>query len=219
MFVENLEQRALLSAAVAGGVLTVTGTDGDDIISVKAAKDSSGAAILVVTENVKPAEGEEWGAPTVSTFLQADVSSIVVNAGAGNDVVTIGGRRGAAVSTPATLNGGDGNDLLTGGGGADQINGEAGNDKITGGAGADTMNGGAGNDYINAADGATTDVIDGGDNDPVTTTSTKRKRSRGNPGDVAVVDSGETATNVEQTITAGTGGGGHHHRFSKRRIH
>src|SRR5438045_3442052 len=135
MFIEGLEQRALLSAAVSGGVLTVTGTDGDDIISVKAAKDSTGAAILVVTENVKPAEGEDWGTPTVSTFLQSDVTSIVVNAGAGNDNVAIGGRRGTAVSTPATLNGGDGNDVLTGGGGADLINGDAGNDKITGGAG------------------------------------------------------------------------------------
>src|SRR3954463_11704548 len=126
MFVEGLEQRALLSAAVSGGVLTVTGTDGADIISVRAAKDSSGAATLVVTENVRPAEGEDWAAPTVSTFLQSDVTSIVVNGGLGNDSIAIGGKRGSAVSTPATLNGGDGNDNLSGGGGADLINGDAG---------------------------------------------------------------------------------------------
>jgi Ca2+-binding RTX toxin-like protein len=225
MFVEGLEQRSLLSASIVGGVLTVTGTDGNDLISVRAAKNGDGAAIYVVTENVKPAKGEDWADPTVSTFLQSDVTAgIVVNAGAGNDRVSIGGsKRGGAITASATLNGGDGNDELNGGGGADVINGDAGNDRISGGAGADKLNGGAGNDRIDARDGAATDVIDGGDNDAVTTTTStsKRKRSTGNPGDVAVIDTGDTATNVEQTITATTnaGGGKHGHGFGKRRIH
>lgn len=227
MFVEGLEQRSLLSASIVGGALTVTGTDGNDLISVRAAKNSAGAAIYVVTENVKPAAGEDWTDPTVTTFLQSDVTAgIVVNAGAGNDRVAIGGgRRGGAITASATLNGGDGNDELNGGGGDDVINGDAGNDRISGGAGADKLNGGAGNDRIDARDGAATDVIDGGDNDAVTTTSstsTKRKRSSGNPGDVAVIDTGDTVTNVERTITAGTntgGGGKHGHEFGRRRIH
>jgi len=64
------------------------------------------------------------------------------------------------------------------------------------------LNGDAGNDYLLAADRASTDVIDGGANDPVTaTTGTKRHRVRGNPGDVAVVDTGDTVSNVEKTQT------------------
>jgi Ca2+-binding RTX toxin-like protein len=228
MFIEGLERRALLSATIVSGALTVTGTDGNDIISVRAAKNSAGEAIYVVTENVRPAKGEDWTDPTVSTFLQSEVTAgITVDAGAGNDSVTIGGgKRGGAVTAAATIHGGDGNDHLQGGGGADEINGDAGNDKISGGAGADALNGGAGNDHIDSRDRAATDVIDGGDNDPVTTTTSTstKKRARGNPGDVAVVDTGDTATNVEKTVTAkanNDGGGkhGHGHGFGKRRIH
>ena len=48
-------------------------------------------------------------------------------------------------------------------------------------------------------------MIDGGANDPVTaTTGTKRHRVRGNPGDVAVIDTGDTVNNVEKTLTVKT---------------
>lgn len=230
MWIEGLEQRALLSATLAGGVLTVTGTAGNDNIQIRHGKDeTTGAAQVVVIESVRPAtKGETPAAPTVTRFATASVTSIVVNAGDGNDRVWLKGNRRNPFAVKATINGGLGNDRLAGGGGADVISGDAGNDvvdggdgddllkggdgndRLNGGRGADTLNGDAGNDYLFAVDRASTDVLDGGANDPVTTPTTtttaegKRKRVRGNPGDVAVIDTGDTVTNAEKTLTAKT---------------
>jgi len=225
MWIEGLEQRALLSASLSGGVLTVTGTAGNDNIQVRNGKDeTTGAAQIVVIESVRPTtKGTTPVAPTVTRFAAADVTSIVVNAGDGNDRVWLKGNRKNPFTVKATINGGAGDDRLAGAAGNDTINGDAGNDvidggdgddllnggdgndRINGGRGADSLNGGAGNDYLLAVDRGSTDVIDGGDNDPVTaTTGTKRHRVRGNPGDVAVIDTGDTVSNVEKTLTART---------------
>ena len=225
MWIEGLEQRALLSASVAAGVLTVTGTAGNDNIQIRNGKDeTTGAAQIVVIESVRPTtKGQTPVAPTVSRFAAAEVTSIVINAGDGNDRVWLRGNRRSPFTVKATINGGAGDDRLAGGAGNDTINGDAGNDRldggdgddqlnggdgndrINGGRGADLLNGGAGNDLLFAVDRASTDVIDGGTNDPVTaTTGTGRNRVRGNPGDVAVIDTGDTVSNVEKTLTAKT---------------
>jgi len=227
MWIEDLEQRALLSATLSGGVLTVTGTSGNDIILVRTGKDDAGNAQLIVTEAVavRPHKGAKRVAPTVTKFAAADVKSVVVNAGDGNDSVALVGRRKNPFAVNATINGGNGddrllagagndtvnggagNDRIEGDGGNDLLNGDDGNDRIAGGRGDDSLNGGNGNDYLLAADGSGTDKVDGGANDPVTapTTTTdangKKHRVRGNPGDVAVVDTGDTVTNVEKTVT------------------
>jgi Ca2+-binding RTX toxin-like protein len=227
MWIEDLEQRALLSATLSGGVLTVTGTSGNDVIMIRTGKDDAGTAQIIVTEGVatRPHKGATRVAPTVTRFAAADVKSVVVNAGDGNDSVALTGRRKSPFAVNATINGGNGNDRLLAGAGNDTINGGAGNDRIeggdgndllngddgndriAGGRGADSLNGGNGNDYLLAADRTGTDIVDGGANDPVTapTTTTdangKKHRVRGNPGDVAVVDTGDTVTNVEKTVT------------------
>src|SRR3712207_605629 len=122
MFVESLERRALLSATVSGTVLTVVGTDGNDHISIRAAKDDAGNAVLIVTEDVR---GDDAKA-VVKRFTTA-IDRVVVNAGAGNDSVSLVGKRRTPFSVAAEINGGDGNDRLSGGAAADLINGDAGN--------------------------------------------------------------------------------------------
>ncbi len=68
-------------------------------------------------------------------------AAAVVNAGGGNDHITITGNLGLAT----TLNGGDGQDQIFGGNGNDLIDGGNGNDYIVGGAGlTDRLSGGAG---------------------------------------------------------------------------
>lgn len=80
----------------------------------------------------------------------AKIASFEVNAGAGDDSVTIA----AKVPVPVTLRGGSGDDRLFGG---------AGNDKLTGGSGEDALYGRAGNDWIFG--GRDDDVIYGGPGD------------------------------------------------------
>jgi Ca2+-binding RTX toxin-like protein len=135
------------------------------------------------------------------------VKSIVVNAGKGNDDVRTGGSLLHPLSITSTIDGGDGKDYLEGGnandvitgdagkdhlvgrGGNDNLDGGGGDDYLNGGKGADLMNGGAGNDYINAFDRSSTDVVNGGSNDPVSAT---------NPGDRALVDKGDAISNIEK---------------------
>ncbi|WP_433200819.1 calcium-binding protein [Dactylosporangium sp. CS-047395] len=65
----------------------------------------------------------------------APITAIVVNAGNGNDTITIGGSVDSSVTT--SLLGGDGNDTINGGPGLDGIWGGPGADTIHGGGGLD----------------------------------------------------------------------------------
>jgi len=207
MLFESLENRALLSASLVNGVLTITGTDNaDHIVVFQNSKTSIGVSESTAVPSVTPGKP-----PTIthhlSTFKIADVKSIVVNALKGNDSVNTGGSLLHRLKIASTIDGGDGNDYLQGGnagdvinggagrdflvgrGGDDLLNGGANNDHLVGGKGSDTMNGDAGNDYINAFDGAKTDHVDGGSNDPVSAT---------NPGDRALVDDGDIVAGIEK---------------------
>jgi Ca2+-binding RTX toxin-like protein len=88
---------------------------------------------------------------------------IVVNAGAGNDLVRIDDSNGAfTTTTPTYINGEAGDDTLIGGSGAERFTGGDGNDTVTGGLGADTADLGAGDDRFvwNPGDGS--DAVTGG---------------------------------------------------------
>ncbi|MDA1164482.1 MAG: hypothetical protein O3B13_15420 [Planctomycetota bacterium] len=106
-------------------------------------------------------------------------TTLLLNAGNGNNTVTIGaldvgfsaaftidGEGGDDNINASTTNiavsimGGDGEDILIGGAGIDTIDGEAGDDSIQGGAGNDLLSGGADDDTILGEAGG--DVIDGG---------------------------------------------------------
>ena len=131
-------------AVLSAGKLTVTGTANADAIALAIT-----GSVLVARLNTDSL-----------SFSTAAITSIVVNAGAGNDRVTLG--TSVTTSTrPATVSGGTGDDLLVGGAGAESLLGEGGNDTIVGGAGNDSLDGGDGNDLILAHDGGF-DRINGG---------------------------------------------------------
>ncbi|MGE5610269.1 MAG: calcium-binding protein, partial [Bacillota bacterium] len=116
--IEQHEQRMLLSASLSNGLLLVDGTAAANAISLSV----EAGYIRVI---------EDGGTPT--DFTAAAVTSILVNAGDGDDSVAIS----SAITVPATIRGGNGNDYLVGG---------AGNDVLDGGFGADDIYGGGGND-------------------------------------------------------------------------
>jgi Ca2+-binding RTX toxin-like protein len=94
------------------------------------------------------------------TYPRGSITGIVIDCGAGNDVVMLqrsDGTRACPIS--ATILGGKGNDLIVGGSGNDSIAGGDGNDSIYGAAGNDILNGG-GNATTSSSDGA--DYISGG---------------------------------------------------------
>jgi len=84
------------------------------------------------------------------------ISSFEVNAGGGDDTVTVS----RAVPIPITLRGGPGNDNLSGGSGADKLIGGEGNDRLVGRAGDDSLFGGNGDDTLIGCSG--NDILRGG---------------------------------------------------------
>ena len=123
--------------------LFVTGGGGDNITTIS--RDADGHLLV---------NGDIVDGATV-----ADTEVIRVNAGDGNDVVTIDETNGPLPA--AELNGGDGNDTLTGGSANDILAGQSGNDSLFGGAGNDVLSGSSGADVI--AGGAGNDTLFGGD--------------------------------------------------------
>jgi Ca2+-binding RTX toxin-like protein len=98
------------------------------------------------------------------SFPRAEITSISVDTGAGDDVVRIDESNGVFTDTiPTTMDGGEGNDTLTGGAGASTLSGGPGEDQLVGGSGAETLNGGDGNDAIDGNRG--NDVAFMGDGD------------------------------------------------------
>ena len=122
---DTLEPRTLMAAAVTitDGVLRVDGGPGPDQIEVRRI-----ARDLVVLDS---------GAQASRTPI-ANVSSIEINAGSGDDVVRILSN----VDTNATVDGGDGNDQLFGGSGSDLLIGGPGQDKLMGNKGFNIYTGG-----------------------------------------------------------------------------
>lgn len=163
---ENLESRLCLAATLNGGVLTITGTDGNDQIEVDLRDDGTLKVEINTVEQ---------------SFDPAAVSKFVVNALAGNDHVEFNDRN--PISIPAqvfaglgrdtvegalgrdTIYGGGGNDSLDGEAGSDIIYGESGNDLIEGKNGNDKLFGGSGNDHIQGSIGRDTIVGGPGDDD------------------------------------------------------
>ena len=140
--IESLESRRLLAASLDGGVLTVTGTELNDRISIGV----RGTQVVVL-------DGR-----TFFRFDAAAVDRVVVDALGGGDSVSLSD----TLTKPATVNGGAGNDRLRGGGGTDTLNGGEGNDALDGGAGDDNLDGGAGDDRLGGGvSGA--DALTGGD--------------------------------------------------------
>jgi Ca2+-binding RTX toxin-like protein len=136
-------------ATLSNGALVISGTSGDDTITLTV----SGSNLLATLNGVSS-----------SPIALGSITSIDVEGEAGNDLITLGaGVPGASVQGGPgddSIVGGAGADTLGGGTGNDTILGDAGNDSIRGGAGDDTLGGGQGDDSILGSLG--NDTITGG---------------------------------------------------------
>jgi Ca2+-binding RTX toxin-like protein len=177
-----------------GRVLTITGTDRNDTISLH----TRGPKLLV-----------DFAGGDVQKFKLRKIHRIIVNAGEGNDRlsarrltigVTFNGEAGndriVGSNRRDRISGGDGHDrilglggrdLLTGGNGRDRVRGEISGDSISGGMGADTLAGGGGDDEVVGGSGR--DVIRGGRLNDLIVGGFGRDRIYGNDGVDSVQDS------------------------------
>jgi Ca2+-binding RTX toxin-like protein len=157
---ESLDQRAMPSITLNGGLLTVGGTAGSDAISVW----SPSAGQLRVTVS-STGEGR--------TFSLSQIAALDIRCGRGNDFVSVrsdvtvdASVRGSAGndvvnggSGDDNLSGGTGNDIVRGRGGRDNVSGDDGHDLCDGGTGDDRCSGGSGNDDVRGGDG--NDLVNG----------------------------------------------------------
>src|SRR5262245_40891901 len=110
------------------GLLTIEGTDAADTIALRRPAGDPGVLQVDV--------GDDGTADF--SFERAIISSIAVDARAGDDVVRIDDSNGSFTdSIPTTIDGGDGDDTLSGGQGAETLIGGDGNDSIDGNGGND----------------------------------------------------------------------------------
>jgi Ca2+-binding RTX toxin-like protein len=150
-------QAAATSASIDGHTATLVLDAADDNVTVSAV-----GGVLVhgqVTGGL--ASGLDWDSVTAGdqTVPADGTFTVIVNGGAGNDVLAVTARGNEIAG--ATLNGDAGDDVLTGGDTNDNLIGGDGNDRLTGGRGADDMRGGAGNDTLVWDNGDGSDVMDG----------------------------------------------------------
>jgi Ca2+-binding RTX toxin-like protein len=96
------------------------------------------------------------GMPTELVCQATAIGGFEVNAGGGNDKVTVA----REVPISVSLRGGSGSDELIGGAGADALLGGPGDDRLVGRGGADSLIGGDGNDRLVGCSG--NDLLRGG---------------------------------------------------------
>jgi Ca2+-binding RTX toxin-like protein len=126
---------------LAGGVLYVGGTGGNDSVAVNSGATSGGVNVIV--------NGVSHGTFTVT-------ERVVVYGGAGNDAIAVASN----LLLDAWLFGGPGNDALSSGRGNDVLSGGAGNDALSAGHGRDLLFGGIGGDSLSG--GQDDDILIGG---------------------------------------------------------
>jgi Ca2+-binding RTX toxin-like protein len=98
------------------------------------------------------------------SFPRAEITSIGIDTGRGDDIVRIDESNGVFTDTiPTTMEGGEGDDSLTGGAGASTLSGGPGADLLVGGSGAERLNGGDGNDRIDGNRGNDVALMGDGD--------------------------------------------------------
>ena len=136
------------------GVLTIAGTTGDDTIELGLKAGQPDVLQVDVGD----------GRKHPFHFKRKNIDSIYVDAGDGNDAVSVDEANGVFTDTIATtLDGGDGNDTLAGGSGSELLLGSGGDDSIDGNGGADTALMGSGDDTFVWDPGDGSDVVEGQD--------------------------------------------------------
>ena len=129
----------------AADTVTVNGTPGSDNIQVAGA----GGSVTVA------------GLPATVTLAGSEAANdqLIVDGGAGNDVITAAGLAAGVIGL--TIDGGAGNDTITGSQGDDILIGGDGNDTVIGGRGNDVAFLGNGNDTFTWDPGDGSDVVEG----------------------------------------------------------
>jgi Ca2+-binding RTX toxin-like protein len=151
---------ALVALPATASAATVTVNAGNSTITV--AGDATAENIVIADDGTNiTVDGAATTAPADNTF------NLTVNAGDGNDTVTVNTTQLASVTVNGDagadiLNGSPENDILNGGADNDTLNGNAGNDRLTGNTQSDTFNGDAGNDVMVWNNGDGNDVMNGG---------------------------------------------------------
>lgn len=156
------------------GDLQVVGTTGRDQVIARLVSGGSSPQVKVIAGFDVTAGWDEANGQ-IFTFAAANVQSLAIWLGDGDDHVNIGEYGLASeLLPPATIDGGGGNDhlmgsggddVLLGGPGNDIVHGRDGNDRILGGEGDDRLDGGKGRDVIVGGLGA--DELRGNQEDDV----------------------------------------------------
>jgi Ca2+-binding RTX toxin-like protein len=153
---------ALVAFPAAASAATTTVNAANSTITV--AGDATSENIVIADAGgFITVDGAATTAPADNTF------NLTVNAGDGNDTVSVNTTQLASVTVNGdagtdTLNGSPENDVLNGGSENDTLSGGAGNDRLTGNTQSDTFNGDAGNDVMVWNNGDGNDVMNGGAN-------------------------------------------------------
>jgi Ca2+-binding RTX toxin-like protein len=119
---------------------------GDGQADVVAVNGTSGNDVILVSGDATGVDVQGLSATVHITGAEAANDQLIVNALAGDDVVTASGLSANAIQLKA--DGGDGNDVLIGGDGNDTLLGGAGDDVLIGGPGQDVLDGGTGNNTL-----------------------------------------------------------------------
>ncbi|MEB3358109.1 MAG: DUF4347 domain-containing protein [Synechococcales bacterium] len=146
LLISNMTANTFSAENFSGVLLTLNGTDGDDIITGS-----------VFNEFIDGGLGNDQ--------VNAAPGNDIVNAGDGNDLIFTGDGNDEVNGGNGddTINGELGNDILRGQVGNDTVSGGLGDDRLVGGEGDDSLSGNEDNDTINAGDG--NDSAFGGDGD------------------------------------------------------
>jgi hypothetical protein len=141
--IETLEARQMMAANPLALAVNTAMVNGGLQLRVNGTANADNIVVSPALNGLRVTNGS-W-----TTVVKGAFKSLLVNAGAGSDKVTVSSN----VTVPATLFGWKGNDTLVGGAGADKIYGQL---------GIDSLVGGAGNDVLVNVGGGTTDRATGG---------------------------------------------------------
>jgi len=139
------------SASVANNTLTITGTNGDDAISVSFVANAANT-VLVDLGNGSTASFDRGTFTAVSAFL-----------GRGDDQFRTLSGGSTVTDPPLNVFGGDGDDAILGGAGNDTLSGGAGDDDLRGGGGVDVLIGNRGGDVADGGVGNDTEILGNGE--------------------------------------------------------
>lgn len=149
--VAHAETAQTADAEIAGQVLKVTGTNGEDQLVLR---------LSAVDSNVLEVDVGDDGTAEFS-FDRTLFAQIEVNALNGNDLIRVDEVNGTIVE-PTSMFGENGNDTILGGSAVETIDGGRGDDFIDGNRGADVALMGNGNDTFRWDQGDGSDVVEGG---------------------------------------------------------